>query len=129
MFHVHYNTFVSDKWNVNLLMARCVQEEERQKSYKGDSVNFNKQTIKKQQKNSKKPFKKQGKPYDKASTCTNKAKQFENFPVPPDTCMYCKKTKHYQRKCPDFLQNLLENGKDQVTFVDGSLYIDYPSYS
>lgn len=48
MFHVHYNTFVSDKWNVNLLMARCVQEEERQKSYKGDSVNFNKQTIKKQ---------------------------------------------------------------------------------
>jgi hypothetical protein len=32
MFHVHYNTFVSDKWNVNLLMARCVQEEERLKS-------------------------------------------------------------------------------------------------
>jgi hypothetical protein len=35
-FHVQYNTSVKDKWNMDQLMAQCVQEEERLKSQKVD---------------------------------------------------------------------------------------------
>lgn len=76
-----------------------------------------------------KNFKKQGKQTDKASTSNNQPKQSDNFLIPLDTCLYCKKIGHYKRKCPYFLQYLLENGKDQVTFVDESLYLEYPNYS
>jgi hypothetical protein len=35
-FHVHYNSAVSDNWNLNQMMAQCVQEEERLKHQLGD---------------------------------------------------------------------------------------------
>jgi hypothetical protein len=52
--------------------------------------------------------------------------QGDNFSIPSDTCLYYKKAGHYMRKCPKFLQYILENGKDHVTFVDESLYLEYP---
>jgi hypothetical protein len=56
-FHIQYNISVTDKWNIDQLMAQCVQEEERLKQ-KGDSLNFVKGNILKQNKNSNKKFKK-----------------------------------------------------------------------
>ncbi|KAL5647375.1 hypothetical protein ACJX0J_041730, partial [Zea mays] len=58
-FHIQYNTSVTDKWNIDQLLAQCVQEEERLKQT-GDSVNLIKGNISRQNKNSKKKFKKQG---------------------------------------------------------------------
>jgi hypothetical protein len=95
---------------------------------KGDYVNLVKRNIRKQNENSKKKFKKQMKHDQHASTSNSQPKQSGNFSV-HNTCFYCKKTWHYKRKCPDFLQYLLESVKDQVTFVDMSLYFNYPSYS
>jgi hypothetical protein len=86
--------------------------------------------IPKQKKNSKKKFKKQGKQNNWASTSNNnQSKQGANFSVPPDICLYYKKTGHYKRKYPEFPQYLLESGKAQVTFVNETLYLEYPNYS
>jgi hypothetical protein len=52
-FHVHYNTTVKDKWNIDQLMAQCVQEEERLKSQRGDSLNYAQHQSKKKNYNSK----------------------------------------------------------------------------
>jgi hypothetical protein len=80
--------------------------------------------------NSKKNFKNQGRQNNQASSSNNnQPRQGGSFSVPPDTCLYYKKTCLYKRKCPEFLQFLLESGKDQVTFVNESLYLEYPSYS
>jgi hypothetical protein len=127
-FHIHYNTSVQDKWNLDQLMVQCVREEERLKSQKGDSVDFSKHTIPKLNKISKN-FKKIGKTYWQGFNQQQPSKVVWKLPYPPDTYLYCKKTGHYKRKCPDFLQYMLENGKDQVTFVDESVRIEYPSYS
>jgi hypothetical protein len=80
-FHIQYNTSVTDKWNLDQLMAQCVQEEERLKQ-KGDSLNFVKGNIPKQNKNSKKKFKKQAKQNNQASTSNNQPKQAGSFLVP-----------------------------------------------
>jgi hypothetical protein len=56
-FHIQYNTSVTDKWNIDQLLAQCVQEEERLKQT-GDSINLIKGNIPRQNKNSKKKFKK-----------------------------------------------------------------------
>ena len=57
-FHVNYNNTVKDKWTLEQLMAQCVQEEERIKSRKADSVNL--ANLKKNNANSKPSFKKPG---------------------------------------------------------------------
>jgi hypothetical protein len=59
-FHIYYNTSVTDNWNIDQLLAQCVQDEDRLK-HTGDSVNLVKDNISRQNKNSKKKFKKQGK--------------------------------------------------------------------
>jgi hypothetical protein len=126
-FHIHYNTSVQDKWNLDQLMVQCVREEERLKSQKGDSVDFSKHTIPKLNKISKNFKKNRENILARLQPATTIQSSLETYP--PDTYLYCKKTGHYKRKCPDFLQYMLENGKDQVTFVDESVCIEYPSYS
>jgi len=57
-FHVHYNTTVKDRWTIDQLMAQCLQEEERLKSHKGDSINYASNQLKKMNKSSKPPSRK-----------------------------------------------------------------------
>jgi hypothetical protein len=58
-FHIRYNTNVKEKYNIDQLMAQCVQEEERLKSQRGDSVNLAKPNIPKQTQELNEKFKKQ----------------------------------------------------------------------
>jgi hypothetical protein len=59
---------------------------------------------------------------------TNNPKKFGDFLASLNACMYYK-IGHYKRQCPNFLKYINENGKDQVTFVDESLYLEYSSHS
>jgi hypothetical protein len=81
-FHIQYNTSITDKWNINQLLAQCVQEEEKLKQ-NGDYVNLIKGNIPRQNKNSKKKFKKQGKQNNQASSSNNnQPRQGGSFLVP-----------------------------------------------
>ena len=91
-----------DKWDIEKLIAMCVQEEERLKSSQGDSTNLVKN-------NKKKNFNKNVKPQGKAPQ--NDHHQKNNIAqVEKDQCKWCKKHGHYQRDCLDFLKSLLKRG-------------------
>ena len=132
-FHVNYNNTVKDQWTLDQLMAQCVQEEERIKARRGDSVNL--AQLKKKNVHSKPSFKKAGpsgyggqgpsSSSSSSSKITTNSDGTKIFPVPIDTCLHCKKKGHYKRDCPDFLKSLLRKSKDEITFVDESLYLDY----
>jgi hypothetical protein len=53
--------------------------------------------------------------------------------VPKDECRNCKQKRHYMRDCVEFLKWLNLCGKnkckDLITSIDGSLYLDYSSYT
>jgi len=102
-FHVNYNNTVKDQWGLDQLMAQCVQEEERLKSHRGDSVNFAQQQHKKKNIHSRQAFKKPGQGKQGASS-SNPPNNSNEFPVPYDTCLHCKKQGHYKRQCPEFLR-------------------------
>ena len=114
-------------------MAQCVQEEERIKARRGDSVHL--AQLKKKNVNSKPSFKKPGSSgyggqgsssgSGSSSRITTIADGTKNFPVPIDTCLHCKKKGHYKRDCPDFLKSLFRRSKDEITFVDESMYLEY----
>jgi len=114
-FNVNYNNTVKDQWTIEQLMAQCVQEEERIKARRGDSVNL--AQLKKRNVNSKPNFKKsctsgyggQGSSSGSSSSSriTTNGDGTKNFLVHIDTCMHCKKKGHYKRECPDFLKSLL----------------------
>jgi hypothetical protein len=54
IFDMHYNIRVQDKWDMDKLMIQCAQEEESLKSYKEDSLKYDKHKIKKKKDNSSK---------------------------------------------------------------------------
>jgi hypothetical protein len=60
-FHVHYNSAISDNWNLDQMMVQCIQEEEKLKNQLGDS-SFAQHQAKKKNKFSKQNFKKPGTP-------------------------------------------------------------------
>lgn len=116
-FHVHYNTTIKDRWTIDQLMAQCLQEEERLKSHKGDSINYASNQLKKMNKSSKPTFKKGPKGDEGQSSCKAPALNYNHgrgvnlnkfFPVPVDTCLYCKQKGHYKKDCPDYLRSLLK---------------------
>jgi hypothetical protein len=109
-FHVHYNTFVSDNWNLDQMMARCIQEEERLKNQLGDFVGFAQHQARKKNKFSKQNFKKPGTPRVSSSRPPQRLEthgKMKIFLVDIDTCMYCKEKGHYKKNCPEFLKYLL----------------------
>jgi hypothetical protein len=90
-FHVQYNSAISDNWNLNQMMAQCIQEEERLKNQLGDSVSFAQHQSKKKNKFSKQDFKKPGNPGVPSSRPPQRPKNHEKmkiFLVAIDTCMY-----------------------------------------
>ena len=114
-FVVNYN-MQPNKWDIEKLIAMCVQEEKRLKSLQGDSANL--------VKDKKKNFNKNAKPQGKAPQTEHHPKN-NNTQVEKDQCKWCKKHGHYQRDCPDFLKSLLKRCKDFITFIDESLYLSY----
>ena len=113
-FVVNYN-MQPDKWDIEKLIAMCVQEEVRLKSSQGDSTNLVKN-------NKRKNFNAQ--PHGKAPQIDHQQKN-NNVQVDKDQCKWCKKRGHYQKDCPEFLKNLLKKDKDIITFIDESLYLSY----
>ena len=83
----------------------------------GDSANLVKDNKKK---NFNKNVKSQGKTPQNDHYQKNNKAQVEN-----DQCKWCKKHRHYQRDCPDFLKSLLKRGEDIITFIDESLFLSY----
>ena len=54
-FHVNYNTF-SENWDIEKLIAMCVQEEDRVRAVNGGELVFQVQQKKKNYQNNKRPF-------------------------------------------------------------------------
>jgi hypothetical protein len=126
-FHVHYNSAISDNWNLDQMMVQCIQEEEKLKNQLGDS-SFAHHQAKKKNKFSKQNFKKPGTPRVSSSRPPQRPKnhgKMKIFPVDIDTCMYCKEKWHYKKNCPEFLKYLLKNSNVQVTFIDEPLFLEF----
>ena len=120
-FVINYNS-MTEKWTLEKFMAMCVQEEERNNNKKlegGESVNFVKQ--KKRHYVSRPLHKKQ----DHAPKNTEVQDGRDKTPVDRNTCKWCKKEGHYQKNCIEFLKHLNRKGKDYITFVDESLFLNY----
>ena len=94
-----------DKWDIEKLIAICVQEKERLKSSQGDSANLMKD-------NEKKNLNKNAQPQGKSPQ--NDHHKNNNSQVEKDECKWCKKHRHYQRDCPDFLMSFLKRGEDNI---------------
>ena len=92
-FVVNYN-IQPEKWDLERLMAMCVQEEERMKAANGGTINYVKDNKKKNN-NANSSSKSKGKGPMLHQPQRNK------FIVEKDQCLYCKRTGHYKKHCPD----------------------------
>ena len=114
-FVVNYNIH-PEKWDMERLMAICVQEEKRMKATNGGTINY----LKDNKKN---------------NNNTNSLKSKENgpilhqpqqnkFTVEKEQCLYCKKTGHYKKYYPDYLKMIMaKKGENIITFINESLYV------
>ena len=89
-FQINYNT-IKDKWDVNELAGRLVQEEMRLKSQGNLTVNLVGQGAGKKMKVKANKFKKNKRPAN--------ASQAEEKERKNDKCHFCKKEGHYQKDC------------------------------
>lgn len=103
-FAVNYNS-LPENWNIEKLIAMCVQEEDRPKT-RGDSANY--------VKNKKRNNHSQNVASPKAR---GKAPQVDPNPRPEverDACRWCKQKGHFQKDCPEFLKHLLKKGETSL---------------
>ena len=115
-------------WDIEKLIAMCVQEEDRLRAANGGELVFQVQQKKKNYQNNKRhfpPSKNQKESGPSKPPQHNIQKNWENFPVEKDQCLECKGRGHYKRDFPKFLKDLLIKGEDTITFVDESLYLSY----
>ena len=91
-FVVNYN-IQPEKYDMERLMAMCVQEEERMKAANGGSINYLKDNKKKNN-NANSSSKSKGKGPMLHQPQQNK------FTVEKDQCLFCKKTGHYKKIVP-----------------------------
>lgn len=118
-FVVNYN-IQPEKWDLEKLVAMCVQEEERIKVSHGGTINYVKDNKKKGFHSNFSSSKAQGKapmPHQP---------QLGNFVVEKDQCLHCKKIGHYKKDYPDYLKMIMaKKGENIITFVNESLYVSY----
>ena len=81
-FVVNYN-IQPEKWDLERLMAMCVQDEERIKAVNGGTINYVKDNKKKN-----------ANPSSKSKGPMLHQPQQNKFTVEKDQCLYCKKTGH-----------------------------------
>ena len=107
---------MTEKWDMHKLIAMCVQEEERLKAQNGGLVNYlqqNKQKRSFPNKNFKAknqwesgPSNAQDKPHGKAPILHDQSQSQEKKEVGKDTCLWCKKSGHWQKHCPGWLKHM-----------------------
>ena len=88
-FQINYNT-IKDKWDVNELTGKLIQEENRLKNMGSHTVNLTVQGANRALKPKSKKFKKKG---------HTKASQTGKMEHKSDRCHFCKKEGHYQKDC------------------------------
>ena len=116
-FVVNYN-IQPEKWDLEKLIAMCVQEEERIKVSQGGTINYLKDNKKKNYNNSS----------SSKSPGKGPMQQFQNkqFPVDKDQCLYCKKTGHYKKDCSDYLKMIMaKKGENIIMFINESVYVQH----
>jgi len=91
-FQINYNT-IKDKWNVNELASRLVQEEGRLKNQMNHSVSFVSNKAGKEKKGKSNHFKKKKAP-------ARNEQHKEKKELKDIQCHFCKKKGHYQGDCP-----------------------------
>ena len=138
-FKINYNS-LEIKWKLSELIAHCVQEEERMKSEQKDQalhVNSAKRKHENHAHNNNVPNKMQffKKNPQKPKQC-NEASCSRSAPptaIPVNLtnaagerlCNFCKQPNYVKADCPGFLKWLNKKGKDEITLVDESLYVDF----
>jgi hypothetical protein len=96
-FVINYN-MSTDKWDIEKMIAMCVQEEDRLKASNGGSINYAKDNRKRNYHNSNQGS--PSKPYGKGPQQYHQP----TLPVDKDQCLHCKKTRHFKKDCPDWLK-------------------------
>jgi hypothetical protein len=128
-FEINYNS-QPESWGIEKVIAMCVQEEERIKEARGDSINHMNHNKKKNFSNSSQPQKIYSHD-NKASSSKSKAPMKEHNHVPKGVCRHCKRERDYIKDCVEFLKWLNMRAKnkynDLITSIDESLYLDYSS--
>src|SRR3954463_3240498 len=99
-FKISYNT-QKEKWNLNELIAQCVQEEERLKQDKAESALL---TVHTEPKNKRKRNKKTADP--ETSQHKEQKKQGTGF-----TCFFCKKAGHLKKDCSKYAAWRMKKGE------------------
>jgi hypothetical protein len=109
-----------DKWDIEKMIAMCVQEEDRLKASNSGSVNYVKDNRKRNNQNSNQGS--PSKPYGKGP------QQYHHptLTVDKDQCLHCKKTEHFKKDCPEWLKSIMaKKGIDTVSFINESLYSQF----
>jgi hypothetical protein len=101
-FEINYNS-QPESWRIEKLIAMCVQEKERIKEVRGDSINQVKNNKKKNFFNSPQP-KKRYSHDNKTSSFKGKAPMNEQDHMSKGVCRHCKREGHYMNDCVEFLK-------------------------
>jgi hypothetical protein len=109
------------KWDIEKIIAMCVQEEDRLKASYGGSTNYVKDNKKR---NYTQTNQSSSKPHGKGPF--QHQHQQRQFSVDKDTYLHSKKTGHYKKDCPVWLKSIMaKKGNKTISFVNESLYTQY----